>query len=159
MVGRKAVYKSGHLKIAGDAARDGCTINMIATKLKIKKSTLYNWMQANQDLRDAINEGRDYFDSRVAEGSLLKRVKGFTSKETKTVTVEGSDKTRITVTKKKIAPDTPAIIFWLKNRQGDRWRDKHDIEVRGGEGLEDRLRKAQARFLKQNKKPDPGEWE
>lgn len=162
MVGKKAVFKERYIKIASDAAHEGWTINMIASKLKIKKSTLYKWMQAHEDLRDAINEGRDYFDSRVAESSLLKRVKGFTYTEkqlVKETSAEGEVRNKIINTKKKVLPDVTAIIFWLKNRQGDRWKDKHDIEVQGGEGLEERLRKAQERFLKRNSKPDPGEWE
>ena len=31
------------------------------------------------------------------------------------------------------AGDTTAMIFWLKNRQPDKWRDKHDIEIPGVE--------------------------
>lgn len=28
--------------------------------------------------------------------------------------------------------DTTAMIFWLKNRRPDKWRDRHDIEFPGG---------------------------
>jgi hypothetical protein len=31
--------------------------------------------------------------------------------------------------------DTTAMIFWLKNRQPDRWRDKHDHEHSGSVGI------------------------
>ena len=29
-------------------------------------------------------------------------------------------------------PDTTAMIFWLKNRRSDRWRDAHNIEAEHG---------------------------
>lgn len=31
-------------------------------------------------------------------------------------------------------PDTTAAIFWLKNRQKDKWRDKVDHELTGKDG-------------------------
>ena len=30
---------------------------------------------------------------------------------------------------KKIVPDVTAQIFWLKNRQPDRWRDKQELGI------------------------------
>ena len=29
----------------------------------------------------------------------------------------------------KTPPDTTACIFWLKNRQPDKWRDKQDMNI------------------------------
>jgi hypothetical protein len=31
----------------------------------------------------------------------------------------------------KVAPDTTAAIFWLKNRRPDLWRDGKSLEIRG----------------------------
>ncbi|WP_042426187.1 hypothetical protein [Geomicrobium sp. JCM 19039] len=33
---------------------------------------------------------------------------------------------------KQVSPDTTAQIFWLKNRQPEKWRDKQDIQHSGG---------------------------
>lgn len=33
--------------------------------------------------------------------------------------------------KKALAGDTTAMIFWLKNRQPERWRDQHDHNLSG----------------------------
>ena len=30
--------------------------------------------------------------------------------------------------REKFAPDTTAAIFWLKNRQKEHWRDRHDVD-------------------------------
>ncbi|MDD5356326.1 MAG: hypothetical protein PHY56_07320, partial [Candidatus Omnitrophica bacterium] len=35
-------------------------------------------------------------------------------------------KTKVTV--KEVIPDVTAQIFWLKNRQPDKWRDKQEVE-------------------------------
>ncbi len=40
----------------------------------------------------------------------------------------------IVPTVKHYPPDTTACIFWLKNRQRDRWRDKQDHEHTGKDG-------------------------
>ena len=39
---------------------------------------------------------------------------------------------------KQVAPDTTALIFWLKNRKPKQWRDKVDIE---GESNKETLEK------------------
>ena len=38
----------------------------------------------------------------------------------------------ITPTIKHYPPDTTAGIFWLKNRQRDKWRDKQEHGIEGG---------------------------
>lgn len=53
----------------------------------------------------------------------------------KTVTTDGD----LVITKmvtKHVAPDTTALIFWLKNRMPDKWRDKQQMEHSGGIGVD-----------------------
>lgn len=33
--------------------------------------------------------------------------------------------------KRQVPPDTTALIFWLKNRKSEIWRDRKEIENRG----------------------------
>ena len=40
----------------------------------------------------------------------------------------------IVPTTKHYPPDTTAAIFWLKNRQKSKWRDKQDHEISGPDG-------------------------
>lgn len=37
----------------------------------------------------------------------------------------------VTEIEEEIPPDTTAMIFWLKNRKPNEWRDKRDIEHSG----------------------------
>ena len=36
---------------------------------------------------------------------------------------------RIETYEKEVPPEVGALIYWLKNRKRDKWRDKWDIEV------------------------------
>ena len=31
----------------------------------------------------------------------------------------------------ELAPDVTACIFWLKNRDPEHWKDKHDVDLSG----------------------------
>jgi hypothetical protein len=56
------------------------------------------------------------------EQALLQRALGVTVTETRT---EVSDKGEKTVTtEKQLPPDISAMVFWLKNRRPDQWREK-----------------------------------
>ena len=50
------------------------------------------------------------------------------------VNKEADQEAQLMVTKvvtKELAPDPTSMIFWLKNRRPDRWRDKQDINLSG----------------------------
>jgi hypothetical protein len=48
---------------------------------------------------------------------------------------QGSSIERVPV-RKIYPPDTVAAIFWLKNRQRDKWKDKTETELSGGVKVE-----------------------
>ena len=80
-------------------ARDGITDEQIATKkMHISYSTFKEWMKKYPAISAAIKRGKAPVDYEV-ENVLL-------------------DKAR--------SGDITAIIFWLKNRRPDKWRDKPD---------------------------------
>lgn len=60
------------------------------------------------------------------ENALLKRALGYTYTEVKKEdTVNGikNGTAKVTVTEKTMPPDVAAIIFWLKNRKPEVWRE------------------------------------
>lgn len=88
-------------------ARDGLTDEQIAEKMGITTSTLYNWKNKHSEISEALKKGKEVVDVEV-ENALLKLAK---------------------------SGNITAIIFWLKNRRPDKWRDKQkDVE---DEHLED----------------------
>lgn len=101
----------------------------IASEFGIHRATLYRWMENDAQFRDTINESRSYADSMV-EDALYRRALGGTVKETRKygkADRNGNVKAeKVEIIEKEVMPDTAAAIFWLKNRQPDKWRDRRE---------------------------------
>lgn len=82
---------------------------------------------------DTLKKGKDVVDRQV-EKSLLQRALGYSYEET-SEKYEGGVMTERKVTKKHVAPDTTAQIFWLKNRKPEQWRDKPQSESASDKAL------------------------
>ncbi|HKM13362.1 MAG TPA: hypothetical protein VJY42_00330 [Candidatus Methanomethylophilaceae archaeon] len=98
------------------------TKTMVCKKHGITWQTLKNWMQEDDEFAKAYKGAiKDYLDNINIEAkkSLAKLIKGYYSKEEKTIYVEGpEDKVVIvqkTVTKKHIGPNASAVTFALSN--------------------------------------------
>ncbi len=66
------------------------------------------------------------------EQALLQRALGVTVTETRRETSEKGEKT--VTTEKQLPPDISAQMFWLKNRDPDRWREKPEPPKPEGNG-------------------------
>jgi DNA-binding transcriptional MerR regulator len=146
MRGVVKVWKDSYIDTAKKLAMEGQPTGVIAKALGVSRAKLYSWMKEYPALETVINEGRDYFDSKVVEKSLFKRVKGFSVKEVHITKNKDGTTTKKTV-KKHYPPDVVACIFWLKNRQPERWKDVREFTVDAADGLEKRLRAAKERQL------------
>jgi hypothetical protein len=106
-------------------ARNGLTDEQLANNIGINVATLYTWKKKYSEINDALKRGKEVVDIEV-ENSLLKAAKGYFVDEEKTYIseVNGVVTKRKEITKKYIAPNTTAQIFWLKNRKPIEWRDK-----------------------------------
>ena len=103
-------------------ARDGLTDEQIAHNMKINTSTLYNYKKQYLEISEALKKGKEIVDYEV-ENSLLKKALGYT----KTLKKQKVTNLGVVVDYKEevyISPDTTAMIFWLKNRKPDKWREK-----------------------------------
>lgn len=105
-------------------ARDGLTDEQIAGNMGVSRSTLNSWKDRYPDILDALKKGKEIVDRQV-ENALLKRALGYEYEEIKEK-YEFGELSERTVTKKQVAPDTTAQIFWLKNRKPKDWRDKQE---------------------------------
>lgn len=63
----------------------------------------------------------------------------------------GQRKLLLSKTKKHVAGDTTAQIFWLKNRKPDIWRDKQDVNVNNDEWV-DALKSLTGSYKNDNKR-------
>lgn len=107
-------------------SRCGLTNAQMGLQLGISKTTLSRWSKKHPELAEALREGRDYTDSLV-EDALLKRAKGFSLTEREVHDTPKGEK--VVIKTKEIAPDTTAIIFWLKNRRPESWRDVRQLDL------------------------------
>lgn len=106
-------------------ARDGLTDEQIASNIGIRRETLYAWINQFPNISNAIKKGKAPVDYEV-ENALLKRAMGYDYEETIT-DVYDNGKKHIRKIKKHMPPDVGAMVFWLKNRRSDKWRDKPEI--------------------------------
>ena len=97
----------------------------IANVLGVQVRTLNNWRKSYPELEEAINEGRDAYNSKKTEKSLVQRANGYWVTEEKTVIRQGN-MTR-TKHRKHIPADPSLIKFMLTNRSPDRWQDRREI--------------------------------
>ena len=92
-------------------ARDGLTDEQIANNMGIATGTLYDWKAKFEEISEALKKGKEVVDYEV-ENALVKEA---------------------------LSGNVTAIIFWLKNRRPDKWRDKPEAP-----GDADTLKKAKA---------------
>ena len=103
-------------------ARDGLTDEQIAKNLGVAVSTFNEYKKKYPEFSESLKKGKEIVDYEV-ENALLKRALGYEYDE---VTYERGEETkRVT---KQVNPDTAALIFWLKNRNPEKWRDKQVVE-------------------------------
>lgn len=103
-------------------AETGRTLEQIANDLSIPLRTLKYWKQKNKgDLLPALKAAGD-IANQLVEASLLRRALGYYHAEEQIFCAFGKV-TRVK-TVKHYPPDSTAMIFWLKNRDPERWREK-----------------------------------
>lgn len=93
------VAQEGLMLIEG-WARDGLTDEQIAHNMGISRSTLAKWKTEHKNISDVLKRGKEVVDYEVENALLNKALNG----------------------------DVTAMIFWLKNRRPDKWRDKPIVQ-------------------------------
>lgn len=113
-------------------------MQQIAAKMGISRSTLQKWANEYSDISDTLKNNKDVADYHV-ENALYQRALGgvypvkkhFKCKEVyydkqgrrceREILKSAYDEVYI-------PGDTTAEIYWLKNRQSDKWRDKRVVQ-------------------------------
>lgn len=128
-------------------SKDSYTIAEICSLSGITEKTYFQWLEGKGEFGEAVTRAREgYTQLLVAEAkkSLMKKIKGYTVQETKTVMVDsgkfgpdGKPLPKIkerTVIDKTIQPDTSAIIFVLTNKAPDEYKNRLHSELTGKDG-------------------------
>lgn len=104
----------------------GLTDLQVADIVNVSISTIDKWKAKNPDLLQAIRDIKEKADELI-EQSLRARAMGYSHRAVKiNVTKEGD----VIETEyiEHYPPDPTSMIFWLKNRQPKKWREKHEVE-------------------------------
>ena len=135
IVGRPTKYKKEYDDQAYKLCLLGHTDEELAKFFEVDVLTIHRWKHDHPDFCDSIKKGKEVADMDVAvklleraQGAITVKQQGFKVKDT-IYNDQGrkvSEEERIEVVDlvHQEAPDTTALIFWLKNRKSSQWRDK-----------------------------------
>lgn len=126
-VGRPTKYDEQLPMLAAKLAKEGKTLAEIADFLDVAMSTVSLWKEKHKEFSEAIKAGNQLSDDEV-ERSLYKRANGYTRQ------IERMGKDGREMCAEELPPDPVSMIFWLKNRRPQKWRDKQEHEVSGKDG-------------------------
>ncbi len=104
MKSKYETHVADRLEVIKGWCRDGIIEEEIAKRLGIGYSTLLKYKNLHEELIVALKEGKAVADYRVENALYNKAING----------------------------DTTAMIFWLKNRKPEQWREKQEIAHSGG---------------------------
>lgn len=129
--GRPTKYKTEYAELAYKYCLLGATDEQMAEFFEVAIGTIYNWKNDHPDFLNATKKGKQVADATVAE-SLFKKATGFEHEAVKIFNDQGEP--LIVPYTERFAPDTAAMIFWLKNRQPKLWRDKQEVDLSSTDG-------------------------
>ena len=119
--GRPSKYKEEYNEIAYKLCLLGMTNDDLAKYFEVAPSTIDKWISEIPEFSGSLKKGRELADSNVTD-RLYQRAMGYEHVEDKIFVNNGE--TIIVPTIKHYPPDPVSAIFWLKNRQRLKWRDK-----------------------------------
>jgi len=132
--GRKTRYNAKmHPRRATELVEQGMTDAELAEAFGIGETTLYRWQEQFREFRESIKGAKEK-PNREVVAALHKRAIGYTY-DSQEVTASGEKDEKgssrvIKVVQKKIhiPADATSMIFWLKNRLPDEWRDVYRMQ-------------------------------
>lgn len=151
--GRPTLFKQEYCEQVEKLCRVGMIDKEIADFFGVVESTINKWKIDYPEFSEALKRGKVIADANVAD-RLYQRAMGFEhdSEEIKVIpgqkpkgkapsqdkdgagiTSEHASIVRVPI-RKVYPPDTTAAIFWLKNRQPKKWRDKVEQGFTNGDG-------------------------
>ena len=130
-VGRPGRYRACFANQARKLCLLGAGDAQLADFFAVTEKQLNDWKAVHPDFLAAVTDARAELDSAV-ERALLQRATGYAHPEDRVFAYQG--KAVVVPTTKHYPPDTTACIFWLKNRQPERWRDRQSHEHTGADG-------------------------
>jgi hypothetical protein len=127
--GRPTSYKPEYAEWAVKLCRLGATDEDLARSFDVSETTINAWKLKHVEFYEALKQGKDLADAEVAD-KLFKRATGYSHDAVKIVANATTKDEHVVHYTEHYPPDTTACIFWLKNRQSAKWRDKIEQDVK-----------------------------
>jgi len=128
-VGRPTKFKEEYITQAFEACkRLGAIDEDLAAFFGCTVKTLNNWKHVSSDFLQSIKKGKEIYDTNEVEKSLRDRAVGYSHDEDKIFCNKDGVVTKVGTTK-HYPPETAAMVFWLKNRDADRWKDRQEVHT------------------------------
>lgn len=120
-IGRPSLWKDEFIGQAQRLAMLGMTNEEMAKFFGIGITTFDRWLKEKCAFRGAVKNGKEIADADVVV-SLYKRATGYSHPDVHVSNYMGE--VTLTPIVKHYPPDPVSMIYWLKNRQPARWRDR-----------------------------------
>jgi len=121
--GRPTDYRPEYDEQAFRLCLLGATDKMLADAFDVSEQTINAWKQAQPSFLESLTRGKVKADADVAS-SLYRRALGYSHDAVKIFNQNGAE--MVVPYTEHYPPDTTAAIFWLKNRQSGKWRDRQE---------------------------------
>lgn len=108
-------------------ARSGLIDKEIADKMGTTVKSLCEWKNRFPEICEALKKGKEIPDEQV-KNSLLKSALGYPATETRIKKDSNGKIIEEIIITREVPPNPTSIIFWLKNRRPDLWREKKEID-------------------------------
>lgn len=130
--GQPTKYKAEYARQAKKLCELGATDSDLADAFGVNIVTIWRWQGQQAGFCKAVKVGKDLADDRV-ERAFYHRAVGYDYEAEKVMQYEG-EIVRASY-REHIPADPGAALNWLKNRQPERWREKAQVEVTGGDAV------------------------
>lgn len=132
MAGRPTEYKEEYNLQAEKLCKLGATDAELAEFFEVTETTINNWKEVYPLFFESIKKGKILADAEIGE-RLFQRAMGYKHQDVDIKMYEGQIIETPLI--KYYPPDTTAAIFWLKNRQPNKWRDRKEVGLDGKVGV------------------------
>jgi len=146
--GAPSKYKPEFAKQAFRLCLMGAIDTDLADFFEVTEPTINTWKKDHVEFSLALKKGKQVADGKVAH-KLYQRATGYSHPDIDIKVIE--NKIVKTDLIKHYPPDTTAGIFWLKNRQKDKWRDKQTVEIEWDKLSDDQLDNILKRIIEMKK--------
>lgn len=127
--GRPTEYKAEYAALVLNYCKLGAEDKQLADFFQVSEATINNWKHQHPEFLESIRTGKDSFNVGLVEKALIHSALGFSHDDVHITAYEG-DITETPITK-YYPPNPASLIFFLKNRDRNRWKDKQEHELSG----------------------------